>query len=234
MKLALTLTAAAVLLLAASSSARASIEAGEGGASLDLGNLTDNIENIVNQFTEQPAIEVPPDQAGQNIAAFLGMIRQAEGTAASPDPYAVCYGYRHTIQDFSNHPSVTAQDKSRLPVTNEWRGERLPDDMCRNAGFGPGCVSSAAGAYQIIRPTWLKAQAALNLPDFGPESQDAAAVYLIERRHALEDVKAGRLAAAVDKCRNEWASLPGNYAKQGQRDLSTLAAWYQQHGGTTT
>ena len=222
--LAITLTAAAVLLLAASSSARASIEAGEGGASLDLGNLTDNLETIVNQFTEQPAADMPPDQAGQNIAAFLGMIRQAEGTAASPDPYAVCYGYRHTIQDFADHPAITG----------EWKGERLPDDMCRNAGFGPGCVSSAAGAYQIIRPTWIKAQAALNLPDFGPESQDAAAVHLIGRRHALEDVKAGRLAAAVDKCRNEWASLPGNYAKQGQRDMNTLTSWYQQHGGTTT
>jgi len=36
----LTLTAAAVLLLAASSSARASIEAGQGGASFDLGNFS--------------------------------------------------------------------------------------------------------------------------------------------------------------------------------------------------
>lgn len=55
---------------------------------------------------------------------------------------------------------------------------------------------------------------------------------LIRRRGALEDVKAGRVAAAVNKCRNEWASLPGNYAKQGQRSLVDLLAAYQQNGGT--
>ena len=52
----LTLTAAAVLLLAASSSARASIEAGQGGASFDLGNITDTAENIMNQIIEQPSL----------------------------------------------------------------------------------------------------------------------------------------------------------------------------------
>ena len=217
----LTITAAAVLLLAASSSARASIEAGQGGASFDLGNITDNVETIMNQIIEQPAGDVAPEQAGGNIAAFLGMIRQAEGTASGSNPYAVCYGYRHTIQNFSDHPAITG----------EWRGERLPDAMCINAGFGPGCVSTAAGAYQIIKPTWLKMQAALSLPDFGPASQDAAAVELIRRRAALEDVKAGRITEAITKCRNEWASLPGNYAKQGQRSIETLAAWYEQNGG---
>jgi len=219
---AITLTAAAVLLLAASSSARASIEAGQGGASIDLGNITDTAETIMNQIIEQPAGDVPAEQAGGNIAAFLGMIRQAEGTASGSNPYAVCYGYRHTIADFSDHPAITG----------EWRGERLPDAMCINAGFGPGCVSTAAGAYQIIKPTWLKMQADLSLPDFGPQSQDAAAVELIRRRAALEDVKAGRITDAINKCRNEWASLPGNYAKQGQRSVETLAAWYEQNGGT--
>ena len=220
---ALTLSAAAVLLLASTSSARASVEAGEGAAlpSFDLSNLTDRAETLMNQLTEQAA-DVDIDTAGANIAAFLGLLRQAEGTAGAGNPYAVCYGYRWIIRDFSNHPAVTG----------EWRGERLPDEMCKNAGFGPGCVSTAAGAYQIIKPTWLKVSAALGLPDFGPASQDAAAVELIRRRGALEDVKAGRLEVAVNKCRNEWASLPGNYAKQGQRSIETLSAWYQQNGGT--
>lgn len=218
---ALTLTAAAVLLLAATSNARANVEAGQGGASFDLGNLTDSAETLMNQITEQAA-DTPADQAGANIAAFLGMIRQAERTADALNPYAVCYGYRHTITDFSEHPAITG----------EWRGERLPDAMCINAGFGPGCVSTAAGAYQIIRPTWVKVRDALGLVGFGAANQDAAAVELIRRRAALEDVKAGRIAAAINKCRNEWASLPGNYAKQGQRSVSTLVAWYEQNGGT--
>jgi lysozyme len=217
---AITLTAAALMLYAATSSARANVEAGEGGASFDLGNITDTLEATMNQITEQAAT-VPADTAGQNIAAFLGVIRQAEGTDAH-DPYRVCYSYAHTIQSFTDHPAVTG----------EWKGERLPDGMCKNAGFGPGCVSSAAGAYQIIKPTWIKVRDSLGLLDFGPDNQDAAAVELIRRRGALEDVKAGRIADAITKCRNEWASLPGNYAKQGQRDQSTLLAWYEQNGGT--
>jgi muramidase (phage lysozyme) len=221
---ALTLTAAAALLLLASTStSRASVEQGEGDSlpSISFDTLTDRIESTMNQLTEQAA-DVPQDVAGANIAAFLEMIYKAEGTANAPDPYRVCYGYRHTISDMSDHPAVTG----------EWRGERLPDAMCANAGFGPGCVSTAAGAGQIIKPTWINIKAALNLPDFGPESQRAAHVELIRRRGALEDVKAGRLESAVIKCRNEWASLPGNFAKQGQRSIETLAAWYQQNGGT--
>lgn len=217
----LTLTAAALLLLASTSTARASVEAGQGDAAFDLSILTDRAESLMNQLTEQAAT-VDLDTASRNIAAFLQLLYQSEGTASAPNPYAVCYGYGHTITDFSDHPAVTG----------EWRGERLPDAMCANAGFGPGCVSTAAGAAQIIKPTWLSVKKALGLPDFGHESQQAAYIELIRRRGALEDVKAGRIAAAVSKCRNEWASLPGNYAKQGQRDLSTLLAWFDQAGGT--
>lgn len=213
--------AAAVLLLASTSTARANVEAGEGGASFDLGNLTDTAESFMNQITETAAA-VDLDTAGQNIAAFLELLKQSEGTASSGDPYAVCYGYGHTIRNFDDHPAVTG----------EWTGKTLPPEMCRNAGFGPGCKSTAAGAYQIIKPTWLTVRKALNLPDFGPASQDAAAVELLRRRGALEDVKAGRIAAAIHKSRNEWASLPGNYAGQGQRNINTLFGWYETAGGT--
>ena len=225
MKSAIALTtaaAAALLLYASTSQARANVEAGQGGASFDLGNITDNIESTMNQVTEKAAA-VDMDTAGRNIAAFLATIRQSEGTASSADPWRVCYGYAHTIADTSDHPAVTG----------EWRGERLPDAMCKNAGFGPGCVSTAAGAYQIIKPTWVKVRDTLGLSDFGQASQDSAAVELIRRRGALEDVKAGRIADAINKCRNEWASLPGNYAGQGQRSQQTLISWFSDNGGLT-
>lgn len=219
---ALTLSAAAFLLLGTASTARASVQAGEGGAlpSFDLDNLTDRAETIFYQLTETPS-DMPADTAQQNIAAYIRMIHQSEGTAEALDPYRVCYGYKHSISSFANHPAVTG----------EWRGERLSDAMCANAGFGPGCVSTAAGAAQIIKPTWLRVAAKLGLTDFSPASQDAATVELISSRGALEDVKAGRISAAVLKCKNEWASLPGNYAKQGQRSMGVLLAWYQQNGG---
>lgn len=216
----ITITAAALLLVASSSQARANVEAGEGGTAFGLDTLTDNTETFMNQLTEQAA-NVDLDTAGRNISAFLTMIQHSEGTADAVDPYAVCFGYV-TMQDFSNHPAITG----------EWKGKRLPDAMCANAGFGPGCISTAAGAYQIIKPTWLSIARALGLTSFDAASQDAAAVELIRRRAALEDVKAGRFAAAVNKCRNEWASLPGNNAKQGQRSINTLASWYENNGGT--
>ena len=219
---ALTLTAGVVLLIATASSARAraNVEGGGWVPSFDLGNLTDSAETLFNIATETDA-NVNTNTAQTNIAAFLAMVRHAEGTAQGGNPYAVCFGYKHTIGNFADHPAITG----------EWRGEKLPDAMCKNAGFGPGCVSTAAGAYQIIRPTWTRLKNKLGLPDFGPQSQDAAAVQLIADRGALEDVKGGRIVQAIEKCRNEWASLPGNFAKQGQRSQGQLIAWFQQSGG---
>lgn len=225
----LLLLAGSSLLLASTARSRAGIEAGEGDAlglalpSLDV--LSDRVETLMNLATEQSA-DVPQDVAEANAQAFLQLLKLSEGTADQVDPYRVCYGYSHTIADLSEHPAVRRADGSK-----EWAGERLADAMCINAGFAPGCVSSAAGAYQITRGTWVGARNALGLPDFSPASQDRAALYLVEKRGALEDVKAGRLAQAVSKCRNEWASLPGNYARQGQRSLEQLAAWYQSAGG---
>lgn len=219
---ALMFTASAALLVAAHRPAVGLVEPGEGDVgAFDLGAVAERAESVLYAITEEQAM-TPPDTAAQNIAAFLAVIRQAEGTARAPDPYRVCYGYAHTVRNMADHPAVTG----------EWLGERLSDAMCSNAGFGPGCKSTAAGAYQIIRPTWAKLRDRLGLQDFGPASQDAAAVELIRQRGGLEDVKAGRLLDAVHKCRAEWASLPGNYAKQGQRSPVELQAWFQQAGGT--
>ncbi len=160
--------------------------------------------------------------ADDNVRAFLSLIEWAEGTArGGRDPYRTCYAYRHTIKSFADHPAVTG----------EWRGEPLPDAMCRGAGLKPGCVSTAAGRYQLIRPTWVACKRALGLQDFGPESQDAAAVHLIKQRGALDDVRAGRVTEAVEKCRREWASLPGAGYGQGERRMADLVAVYERAGG---
>jgi lysozyme len=221
---ALTFTAAGALLIASSRTSSSSIEAAAGdvAGAFHPAALIDRAETLFNVITEEPA-NVDTDTASRNVAAFLQVLQQAEGTAGQPDPYRVCYGYSHTLQSFVDHPAVTG----------EWGGLQLPDGMCAAAGFGPGCVSTAAGAYQLIRPTWLKVRTALRLADFSPASQDAAAVELIRRRGGLEDVRAGRFSAAVAKCRNEWASLPGNYARQGQRSLAQLADWFTNAGGIT-
>lgn len=163
----------------------------------------------------------------RNQEAFLALVCFAEGTARNPhtgaelDPYRTCYGYKHTISSFDDHPALTG----------EWKGEPLPDEMCRNAGLEPGCVSTAAGKYQLIRPTWRGVKKRLSLPDFGPDSQDRAALYLIAQAGALEDVHQGRVQTAIAKCSKEWASLPGNTAKQPQRKIAALMAAFERAGG---
>lgn len=220
---ALTLTAAGLLLYASSSQGRANVEAGEGDylGNFSFETLADTAETAMNVITESPA-NVPVDQAAVNASAFLGLVRFSEGTDRAMNPWAVVFGYGQEITDFSDHPAVTG----------EWRGKRLADDMCRNAGYSPGCVSTAAGAYQMIRPTWVSLRNRLGLGDFSPASQDAAALELVRSRGALQDVYAGRIEAAIRKCRQEWASLPGNSARQGQRAVGDLLAAYQLNGGS--
>jgi muramidase (phage lysozyme) len=164
-----------------------------------------------------------PDQPSPdaNVRAMGDTVSKSEGTFSAGNPYAVCFGYKHTINDFSDHPAVTG----------EWRGEPLSAKLCAGAGLGPGCVSTAAGKYQIIKPTWLKLKAALSLPDFGPESQEKAFTELLRQRGALEAVKAGRFADAVFAARREWASLKGAGYGQGEHSLEWLTAKFTESGG---
>jgi muramidase (phage lysozyme) len=156
-----------------------------------------------------------------NVAAFLSMIAHSEGTDRLDNPYRCCYGFKHLILDLSDHPAITG----------EWRGEPLPDAMCIAAGFSPGCVSTAAGRYQLTRPTWTRLKATLRLSDFTGPSQDDACVQLLKENDAFNLVIAGRVADAITACHREWASLPGNAAGQPQTDLATLIHTYADAGG---
>lgn len=183
---------------------------------LDYTNPFLTVEKMVNQSKTSEAIQ------DANVRAFLTMIARAEGTQGQTDPYRVTFGYAHTIKSFADHPAVTG----------EWRGRPLSNQQCAGAGLGPGCVSSAAGRYQIVKGTWLACKRALGLTDFGPESQDRAAVYLIKQRGALDAVRAGRIEEAMALCRREWASFPNaGYAGQGTRSVNSMLAWYEQAGG---
>ena len=174
----------------------------------------------IENYQVQTAMQTT-DTGGQNVAAFLSMIAGSEGTDRAADPYRVCFGYQHTIADLRDHPAITG----------EWKGEKLPDATCQGAGMRPGCVSTAAGRYQIIKPTWAACARALGLSDFTPASQDAAALYLIKQRGALDDVQAGRVADAIGKCRREWASLPGAGYGQPERRLTALLDTFTNAGG---
>jgi lysozyme len=153
-----------------------------------------------------------------NLSAFLSTISHSEGTDKAADPYAVTFGYRFTITDFSDHPAVLGT----------WHGEPL--DFLGPAYAGK--VSTAAGRYQIIAPTWRTCKKLLHLPDFSPASQDWAAIELIREHGAIDLINSGRISAAIDACHGVWASFPGSTSGQPQAKLATLIQFYTGHGGS--
>jgi muramidase (phage lysozyme) len=97
---------------------------------------------------------------------------------------------------------------------------------------GQTIKSTAAGRYQILSRYFDHYKQQLRLPDFSPASQDAIALQLIRECRALDDVRAGRFAIALSKCRSRWASLPGAGYGQHENDAADLQAAYVQAGGT--
>jgi muramidase (phage lysozyme) len=165
------------------------------------------------QYKVPPATSgTPPaktgDVAQDNIAAFLWMIRNCEGTAG-PDGYKTMFTGKK-FDDFADHP--------RKAIT---------------AGVnGKGLTSTAAGAYQFLTTTWDECKRQLGLADFSPANQDKACILLLKRRKSLDDIKAGNFTAAIKKCNLEWASLPGSPYNQHPKDLNVALGLIKQGGGT--
>lgn len=155
------------------------------------------------------------------VAAFLYMIRASEHVyprdVENDAAYNIFYGGAR-FNDLSDHPVNTGEMK---PV-------KLPDAMCRAAGRAPGCVTTAAGAYQIIRPTWNRVRDVLGLPDFSRESQDRAAIYLLEESGAMERIGLGDIEGAIAKAAPVWASLPGSTAQQNPKKLAYALERYSE------
>jgi lysozyme len=151
----------------------------------------------------------------QNTLAFLAAVRHAEGTDKVADPYRVVFGYTVTLTDLSDHPLLTG----------EWLGAHYTNKA------GQTIFTTAAGAYQIIRPVWVNLKQQLNLPDFTQPSQDAGAIELIREAGALDAIQAGDLATAVSRCHDLWASLPSSTAGQPTVSMNTFTTAYQAAGG---
>lgn len=103
----------------------------------------------------------PADGSDVVAAGLSGPNRALLNAIASTE--APAYNILHgggTFDSFDQHPNKRVEIKS---------------------GPNKGKFSTAAGRYQFIYSTWKEAQAALQLPDFSPESQDRAAVWLAKR-----------------------------------------------------
>ena len=143
-----------------------------------------------------------------NEQAFLDMLAVSEGTYGHGDNgYNVLVG-GDLFHGYAKHPDVLVALNSK------------------------GLKSTAAGRYQFLKRTWDALAAKLHLRDFSPASQDVAALELIAERGAADDVRSGRFADAVQKCRKIWASLPGAGYGQRENAIKSLQAAYIRAGGT--
>jgi len=156
------------------------------------------------------------------VGAMLEVIRRAEvGGFDDSARYRTFYGGAR-FNDLSDHPVATG----------EMKGKRLPDWMCRNVGLRPGCVSTAAGAYQFILPTWKRLREESRrygprLPDFSRASQDEAARRLLIEVRAVEALEAGDIETAIRRAGTVWASLPGSTSGQPQKPMGQVLEWFR-------
>ena len=123
---------------------------------------------------------------------MLDLIASAEGVEHG---YNTLFG-NEVIESLADHP-------------RQRRGFRQTDGQ-RNS-------TTAAGRYQFLAGTWDDAARAIGAQDFGPENQDLAALYLLERRGALDPVLRGDFQTAVRNAGREWASLPSSPYAQPRR-----------------
>lgn len=136
-----------------------------------------------------------------NVAAFLKLIRFAEHRTDSDEVYFLLYGGRQTFTDTSQHPNraITA-----------W-----------------GHTSTAAGAYQILYPTWKEAKDKGVVSDFSKASQDKLARAKLQSRGALSAIQKGDIERAIPFLRSEWTSLPG--AKQSKMTMAQARVLFDQY-----
>lgn len=144
-----------------------------------------------------------------NLRAFLALLRWCEGTSGENGYRTIVGGSLFT--DFSDHPRLLKS--GTFSSGKEWK-------------------STAAGAYQFLASTWDECKSALDLPDFSPESQDQAAVFLIKRRGALHAIEEGDLDNAITICNKEWASLPGSPYGQPTKSMDSCRVIFERAGGT--
>lgn len=137
---------------------------------------------------------------------LLELIRKAEVNDAGPDGYNILSGFSH-------------KRDGPFPITEMGTADVL-NAQIRWRSWG-GAVSSAAGAYQIIRNTLLDLSVKYNLQAddrFDADYQDHLG-YALLRRRGWDDWMKGRVSdtAFGNNLAKEWASFPVLTRTRGQR-----------------
>lgn len=144
-----------------------------------------------------------------NLQAFLDMLAWSEGTSrikGSDNGYNVVVG-GSLFTSYADHP------RKLISLPNL------------------GIKSTAAGRYQLLSRYYDAYKKQLGLKDFSPASQDSIAIQQIKERRALPDIESGNIKAAITKCSNIWASLPGAGYGQHEHKIDDLVNKYISYGG---
>ena len=135
------------------------------------------------------------------VREFMDLLAKSEGTYGKGDNgYNVAFGGDTTV-GYDTHPGQYHTFTQSDGTQNR---------------------TSAAGRYQIIKPTYDALAKRLGVSDFSPETQDRMALELIRENGALEDVLKGDYAAAINRLGGVWASLPSSTAAQPHRSMAEL------------
>lgn len=151
------------------------------------------------------------DLSHPNVAAFLKAIAAAEGGA-----YDFKYG------------------ALRGRKNDRWRFS----DMSTHPGAGIDGKSTAAGMYQITRPTWRHHGGKLGLKDFSPRTQDLIAVEILRSLGIIDAIKQGDIADVMPEAARIWAALPtgpgqrNHYPPQRHVSFERFLSAYRDAGGS--
>lgn len=160
---------------------------------------------------------ITPKQAGSlNLCAFLDMIGVTEiGIPMLKDP-----------RSDDGYKIIVGSLPSKLILIKDYRDHPRQLEFIRK-----GLSSTAAGRYQILERYWDHYKETLDLPNFGPLSQDLYAIQQIREQRALQLVHDGRIAEAIARCANIWASFAGAGYGQHEFTLKRMLHEYQRLRG---
>jgi len=150
-----------------------------------------------------PISYAPGSDMSGNIDAFLAVILEGE---SSHNYKAIVGG--GSFSDYSKHPGLNANGSI-------------------NKAFMPGAPSHACGGYQFQPGTWKRCADALHLPDFSPDSQDRAAVYLLQSHGAYDAIVNGDVAIAADLLKSEWEMF-----QTSRWNSAAVEKAFTEYGGT--
>lgn len=128
------------------------------------------------------------------------------GTVIEAPNHSELIGQRNiSVTDLSQHPNILVQVNSKIK-------------------------STAAGRYQFLKNTWD----GLGMPDFSEQSQDIAAVKLMQRRKMIAPLLTSDLHTAVFRGAPEWASLPdendkSHYGGQPAKSIAQIDEKYKEN-----